>query len=167
MEQLPDAAAPVDTPSLLDDPAGAISRMLTLGERRADLLHDLSPWGMFMAADLVVKAVMIGLPDKPIYLTLKTDLTLSLGNDPVARATLAVELDRQSENNKNTRIFLRADKSADYGEFMLVMNLLRDAGYLKIALVGVETLPQPIVATGDAGVKADTGARPGRTGGAP
>ena len=26
-----------------------------------DLPHDLSPWGMFMAADIVVKAVMIGL----------------------------------------------------------------------------------------------------------
>jgi biopolymer transport protein ExbB len=30
-------------------------------EQRADLPHDLSPWGMFMAADWVVKAVMIGL----------------------------------------------------------------------------------------------------------
>lgn len=28
---------------------------------RADLPHDLSPWGMFMSADWVVKAVMIGL----------------------------------------------------------------------------------------------------------
>ncbi|TKW68784.1 MAG: tonB-system energizer ExbB [Paracoccus denitrificans] len=27
----------------------------------SDLPHDLSPWGMFMAADIVVKAVMIGL----------------------------------------------------------------------------------------------------------
>ncbi|MHC1548062.1 tonB-system energizer ExbB [Phyllobacterium sp. K27] len=60
-KQLPDATLPVDTPSLLDDPAGAISHMLTPGERRADVPHDLSPWGMFMAADLVVKAVMIGL----------------------------------------------------------------------------------------------------------
>jgi biopolymer transport protein ExbB len=30
-------------------------------ERRSDLPHDLSPWGMFMAADWVVKGVMIGL----------------------------------------------------------------------------------------------------------
>ena len=30
-------------------------------ERRSDLPHDLSPWGMFMAADWVVKAVMMGL----------------------------------------------------------------------------------------------------------
>ena len=31
------------------------------GERQAGLPHDLSPWGMFMAADIVVKGVMIGL----------------------------------------------------------------------------------------------------------
>ncbi|MBB3977836.1 biopolymer transport protein ExbB [Rhizobium azooxidifex] len=30
-------------------------------ERQAGLPHNLSPWGMFMAADLVVKGVMIGL----------------------------------------------------------------------------------------------------------
>lgn len=48
-------------PSLLEDPAGAISHMLASSERRADLPHDLSPIGMFMAADWVVKGVMIGL----------------------------------------------------------------------------------------------------------
>ncbi|WP_337181369.1 tonB-system energizer ExbB [Shinella sp.] len=31
------------------------------GARQAGLPHDLSPWGMFMAADIVVKGVMIGL----------------------------------------------------------------------------------------------------------
>lgn len=83
-------------------------------------------------------------PDEPLYLTLKADLTLALGNDPVAREALAAALDRQTGANKDTRIFLRADKGVDYGEFMTVMNLLRDAGYLKIALVGLETLPQPV-----------------------
>jgi biopolymer transport protein ExbD len=83
-------------------------------------------------------------PDEPLYLTLKPDLSLALGNDPVAREVLAAALDKETETNKDTRIFLRADKGVDYGEFMNVMNLLRDAGYLKIALVGLETLPQPV-----------------------
>nr|WP_244423603.1 tonB-system energizer ExbB [Nitratireductor pacificus] len=48
-------------PSLLEDPAAALSQMLAPPEKRSDLPHDLSPWGMFMAADWVVKAVMIGL----------------------------------------------------------------------------------------------------------
>ncbi|MCD4512137.1 TonB system transport protein ExbD [Brucella pseudogrignonensis] len=90
-------------------------------------------------------------PDKPLYLTLKTDLSLSLGNETVAREALTAQLDQASENNKETRIFLRADKQVDYGEFMLVMNLLRDAGYLKIALVGLETLPQPVTSSDNVG----------------
>lgn len=80
-------------------------------------------------------------PDEPLYLTLKEDLGLNLGNDPVQREQLAATLDRVTEGNKDTRIFLRADKAIEYGQFMEVMNLLRDAGYLKIALVGLETLP--------------------------
>ena len=37
------------------------------------------------------------------------------------------------------RVFLRADKSVPYGELMNVMNVLRSAGYLKVALVGLES----------------------------
>ncbi|WP_027488815.1 TonB system transport protein ExbD [Allorhizobium undicola] len=80
-------------------------------------------------------------PDEPVYLTLKQDLTLALGNETVAREGLPAALERVSQGNRDTRIFLRADKNVGYGEFMTVMNLLRDAGYLKIALVGLETLP--------------------------
>jgi biopolymer transport protein ExbD len=80
-------------------------------------------------------------PDEPLYLTVQEDLGLNLGNDIVAREQLATALEQRTGGNKDTRIFLRADKAVDYGQFMEVMNLLRDAGYLKIALVGLETLP--------------------------
>ncbi|MCY1374393.1 Biopolymer transport protein ExbD [compost metagenome] len=79
-------------------------------------------------------------PDKPIYVTLKEDLTVSVGNDTVVREGLGPKLDIVSEKNKEARVFLRADKNVGYGELMRVMNLLREAGYLKIALVGLETL---------------------------
>jgi len=82
-------------------------------------------------------------PDKPIYVTLKDDLTVSVGNDTVVREALGPKLDGVSENNKEARVFLRADKTVGYGELMRVMNLLREAGYLKIALVGLETLGAP------------------------
>jgi biopolymer transport protein ExbD len=77
-------------------------------------------------------------PEEPLYLTFKDDLSLNLGNDAVAREALAAAIDRQTGGKKDTRIFLRADKAVDYGHFMEIMNLLRDAGYLKIALVGLE-----------------------------
>ncbi|CDN50406.1 TonB system transport protein ExbD [Neorhizobium galegae] len=82
-------------------------------------------------------------PDEPLYLTVKEDLSLNIGNDSVQREQLAATLDRVTEGKKDTRVFLRADKAVDYGQFMEVMNLLRDSGYLKIALVGLETLPGP------------------------
>ena len=79
-------------------------------------------------------------PDKPLYVTLKEDLSVSVGNDVVDRERLGGALDVLSEKNKEARIFLRADKNVGYGELMRVMNLLREAGYLKIALVGLETV---------------------------
>ncbi|EUC00759.1 TonB system transport protein ExbD [Rhizobium sp. CF080] len=82
-------------------------------------------------------------PEEPLYLTVKEDLSLNIGNDAVQREQLAATLDRVTEGKKDTRVFLRADKAVDYGQFMEVMNLLRDSGYLKIALVGLETLPGP------------------------
>ena len=48
-------------------------------------------------------------------------------------------LDAATNNHKDETIFVRADKSVNYGELMEVMNMLRDAGYLKLALVGLET----------------------------
>src|SRR5215471_118200 len=80
-------------------------------------------------------------PDRPLYLTVKSDLTLALGDDPVSRDLLPSTLDAAAKGDKDTRIFLRADKAVPYGELMEVMNLLRAAGYLKIALVGLEKTP--------------------------
>jgi biopolymer transport protein ExbD len=82
-------------------------------------------------------------PDKPIYLTLKTDLTLAIGETPVLREALASALAAVTKGEKDTRIFLRADKMVPYGEMMEVMNLMRRAGYLKVALVGLEKPPEP------------------------
>jgi biopolymer transport protein ExbD len=78
-------------------------------------------------------------PDKPIYLALKPDLTLAIGDSPVARDQLARALDGATDGNKDDRIFLRADRGVPYGEVMAVMNELRAARYLKVALVGLET----------------------------
>jgi biopolymer transport protein ExbD len=74
-------------------------------------------------------------PDKPVYVTLKQDLSLALGDEAVARDGLVGALEDVTGGDKETRIFLRADKAVDYGAFMDTLNQLRDAGYLKIGLV--------------------------------
>jgi len=78
-------------------------------------------------------------PEKPVFVTLGADLALTLGDETVPGAALGAAIDKLTQNDKETRIFLRADKSVDYGKFMEVMNILRDAGYLKIGLVGLES----------------------------
>jgi biopolymer transport protein ExbD len=83
-------------------------------------------------------------PDKPVFLTVKADLSLALGNDPVGAAALAGAIDAATGGDKQKRIFLRADKTVPYGALMGVMNQLRAAGYLKIALVGLEDASAPV-----------------------
>jgi biopolymer transport protein ExbD len=77
-------------------------------------------------------------PDKPVFVTVKPDLTMAVGEETIARDALSATLDTASKGNKDERIFLRADKAVSYGDLMEVMNLLRNAGYLKVALVGLD-----------------------------
>ena len=78
-------------------------------------------------------------PDKPVFLTIKADLSLAIGDEPVAPGSLASTLDAATGSNKDEHIFVRADRAIHYGDVMQVMNDLRAAGYLKIALVAIET----------------------------
>ena len=78
-------------------------------------------------------------PDKPIFLTVKADLSLAIGDDPLPREGLGGALDAATSGDREQRVFVRADKAVPYGDLMQVMNLLRAAGYLKVALVGLES----------------------------
>jgi biopolymer transport protein ExbD len=88
-------------------------------------------------------------PDKPLFLTVKSDLSLVLGEDPVSRAKLAGALDAATQSDKEQRVFVRADRTIAYGDVMEAMNLLRAAGYLKIGLVGLEANSAGAVASSD------------------
>ena len=78
-------------------------------------------------------------PDKPVFVTIKGDESIAIGETVVPRGELAGALDAATNNRKDETIFIRGDKSLSYGTLMEVMNVLRDAGYLKLALVGLET----------------------------
>jgi biopolymer transport protein ExbD len=51
---------------------------------------------------------------------------------------LQAALDGLSKGDRSQRVFVRADKAVPYGDLMAAMNELRTAGYLKVALVGLE-----------------------------
>ena len=80
-------------------------------------------------------------PDKPIFVTIKADQSLDIGDQPVTREALGAALDAVTGGDKTQRVFVRGDKAIAYGEVMEMMNLLRSAGYLKIALVGLDAGP--------------------------
>ena len=82
-------------------------------------------------------------PEKPLFLSIRSDLSVALGDAGVERTQLAAALDAQSGGDKAQRVFLRADKAVAYGDVMDVMNALRSAGYLKVALVGIEQSAAP------------------------
>jgi TonB system transport protein ExbD (group 1) len=102
-----------------------------------------------IAAPLATVDISVDLPtsnaeqqpraEKPLILTLKSDLSLMLDNDPVGRSALAAALTQATGGDKQQRVFLHADKTVSYGELMALMNELRMAGYLHVALVGLET----------------------------
>src|ERR1700758_4591900 len=49
-------------------------------------------------------------PDKPLFLTVRPDLSLALGDNPVPRDALEGALDQATGGDRDTRVFLRADK---------------------------------------------------------
>ena len=79
-------------------------------------------------------------PEKPVYLSIKADNQLFIGNDAVTPETLVQVLTQQTDGKKDTTIFFQADKTVDYETLMSVMDKLREAGYLKIGLMGMETV---------------------------
>lgn len=78
-------------------------------------------------------------PEKPVFLSVKADKQLYVGDQPVNVDQLLLVLDQRTQANKETSIFFQADKSVDYETLMSVMDTLRKAGYLKVGLVGMES----------------------------
>jgi biopolymer transport protein ExbD len=77
-------------------------------------------------------------PDKPTYVSIKPDLTLAIGEDPVKRTDLVSALAGVADMSKDKYVFLRADRAVPYGELMGVMEILRAGGYSRIKLVALE-----------------------------
>ena len=77
-------------------------------------------------------------PSKPIYISLKKDTSLYIGNYPTDLDSLGDDLKKQigQRDPDQERIFIRCDKQTRYAEFMKVMNKLQDNGFYSVALVG-------------------------------
>ena len=78
-------------------------------------------------------------PEQPVYLSIQADGTMTLNDEAVTAQTLGAAVTKATGEDREQRIFLRADKTITYDTIMSAMNVLRAAGYLKVALVGAES----------------------------
>lgn len=79
-------------------------------------------------------------PDKPVYVSIKPDLSLAIGEKSVRRADLIPTLDAAAEANPERLVFVRADRAVPYGDLMDVLELLRRGNY-RMKLVALEGPP--------------------------
>jgi biopolymer transport protein ExbD len=82
-------------------------------------------------------------PDKPVFVSLKADHSLAVGDDTVTLDAVAAAVDAASGKNRDQRVFVRADRGVNYGDVMELMNALRNSGYLKVGLVTIQAKEGP------------------------
>ena len=101
-----------------------------------------------VTAPLLTVGVPIDLPEtqakqmegdsEPITVSIKADGKIYLQDAEVDADKLVSTLQAIAKNGLDERVFVRGDKSADYGTIMRVMGRLNSAGYKKIGLVTLE-----------------------------
>ncbi|AYV49213.1 biopolymer transporter ExbD [Caulobacter flavus] len=77
-------------------------------------------------------------PPKPVYISIKSNGQLYIGDDRTSIDTMGEDLTKNigRRDPSKERIFIRADEKTRYGSFMEVMNTLQDNGFYSVALVG-------------------------------
>ncbi len=90
------------------------------------------------------RARSLGEDREPLAVTIDNGGRIFLQNTPIGEDDLVPKLIAISNNGYNQRIFVRGDKTVDYGKVMQVMGLLNSAGFTRIGLVtdSVKKLPQ-------------------------
>ena len=81
------------------------------------------------------RAPALGQDKEPLSVTIAKNGKIFLQKDVVAEDALVAKLTAISQNGYDQRIFVRGDKSVDYGRVMEVMGLLSQAGFTHIGLV--------------------------------
>jgi biopolymer transport protein ExbD len=77
-------------------------------------------------------------PPKPFYISIQNNARTYIGDNEVDIDAVGSELLNLIGNKtpSDERIFIRADQTTRYGDFMQVMNSLQDSGFYSVALVG-------------------------------
>ena len=98
-----------------------------------------------VTAPLLTAGIKINLPEsssilkneknKPITVSIDKNNDIYLQKKKVTKNQLITKLTELKKNNQNLKIFLKGDKSLNYGEIMNLMSLMNKSGFKKVALV--------------------------------
>ena len=77
-------------------------------------------------------------PAKPVFISMKPDGSFFIGDYPSTLDTLGADMKTVigSRDPAHERIYIRADKTVQYGDFSDLMGKLQDNGFYSVALVG-------------------------------
>lgn len=81
------------------------------------------------------KAQTLSDPDEPLVVSVNAKGLLYVQDTEVEIAKLVPRLIAITENKPDTRIFVRGDRSIDYGRVMEVMATVNAAGFTRVALI--------------------------------
>ena len=89
-----------------------------------------------IAVDLPkVKATALTDQKDPLKITIKIDGKIYLGESEVKVENLVPRLEAITEQNYESRIYVRGDRVIAYGRVMEIISSINSAGYSKVALV--------------------------------
>jgi biopolymer transport protein TolR len=89
------------------------------------------------------RARLLGQDREPLAVSIDNAGKVFLQNTEIQVDELVPKLMAISENGYSQRIFVRGDKTVDYGKVMEVMGLLNSAGFTRIGLVTDSQRRQP------------------------
>lgn len=78
--------------------------------------------------------------DKPLEVALNKKGDIYIGETKVTRAELLIKLSSITGDDKERRVFIKADQGLSYGKVMEILGSINKAGYRKVALI---TEPTP------------------------
>ncbi|MBI29535.1 MAG: protein TolR [Pelagibacteraceae bacterium] len=82
-----------------------------------------------------VKANALTDQKDPLEITIKLDGKVYLGESETKIENLITKLEAVTEQNYETRIYIRGDRVIAYGRIMEIMSIVNSAGYTRVALV--------------------------------
>ncbi len=128
----------------------------TNGRRRRKLMNEINVTPMvdvmlvlliifMITSPMLVAGIEVDLPqtesapisgsDKPLTISLDKNERLFLFDTLISKDSLVEKLKEITKENKDTRIFVKGDKSVSYGVIVETMARIKNAGFTKVALI--------------------------------